>query len=139
MNVKLMVIKLRVTNQDVEMIDNQSNNAASEVIKNDSDEHDQEAASEQLKEAVVVICPYCDHQFEVFNREVLGIHLKTVHFVSKSLEKLVEITFSSLEGIIFKRSMTQKFYQKHIRKSSVNKKSCIYIVFSLYLNRSLRF
>ena len=79
----------------------QMNGDSDGVIKDDLEKESKKKleaeGSDEVKEPTVT-CLYCDHQFEVFDREVLGMHLTIVHFVTNNLDDLVEFTFNNIHG-----------------------------------------
>ena len=43
-----------------------------------------------------VKCPYCDFEFEEFSSDTFAEHLRTVHFITKSLDILLEFSLSTI-------------------------------------------
>lgn len=43
-----------------------------------------------------VKCPYCDFEFEEFSSDTFAEHLRTVHFITKSLDILLEFSLRTI-------------------------------------------
>ena len=51
----------------------------------------------EAKQQERVKCPFCDFEFEEFSSDGFAEHLRTVHFITKNLDNLLEFSLKTLK------------------------------------------